>query len=63
MTASLGGGEVAGHLSADPAGRHIRDFRGRHHRVHVLVEIDAGTVAVDGDTLFELYRLAEDVVG
>ena len=53
--------EVPCRLAADPARRHIRDFRGGYEAVHIFVQIDGSLVPVYRDTLLDLHHLAEDV--
>mgnify|MGYP007043013895 CR=1 FL=1 len=50
-------------LSADPSCRHVRDFTGWHKTVHILIQIDARLVSIDGHAFLQLYHLAEDVGG
>ena len=54
--------EVPRRLAADPACRHVGDFRRRNQAVHILVQIDRGSVTIDGHPLLQLHDLAEDVV-
>ena len=53
--------EVPCRLTAYPARRHIRDFRGGYEAVHVFIQVDGSFVPVYRDTLFDLHHLAEYV--
>lgn len=59
----LGFHKVTCCLTAYPSCRHIRDFRGWHQAIHILIEIDACFVTVNGHAFLQLHHLAEDVRG
>ena len=61
--ACLGCHKVSCGLSADPSCRHIRDFTGWHKTVHVLIQVDARFVSIDGHTFLQLHHFSEDVGG
>ena len=42
--------EIAGSLTAYPACGHISNLRARNKTIHILIEVDRGTVTVDGHT-------------
>ena len=53
--AGFGRHKVSCCLSADPSCRHIRDFTGWHQIVHILIQIDARLVSIDGHAFLLLY--------
>src|SRR5574344_295772 len=61
--AGLGSHKVSCCLSADPSCWHIRDFTGWHKTVHVLIQVDARFVSVDGHAFLQLHHLSKDVGG
>lgn len=61
--AGLGCHKVSCGLTADPSCRHIRNFGGRHKTVHILIQVDARLVSIDGHAFLQLHHLAEDVGG
>ena len=62
VPSGLGLHEVTFHLSAYPPRRQVAYLRCWHEVVHVLVQVDAGLVPVDGNAFLQLHHLAEDVV-
>lgn len=61
--AGLGSHKVSCGLSADPSSRHVRDFTGWHQTVHILIQVDARLVSVDGHAFLQLHHLTEYVGG
>ena len=61
--ACLGCHKVSCGLSADPSCRHIRDFTGWHKTIHILIQVDARFVSIEGHAFLQLHHLSKDVGG
>ena len=61
--AGLGCHKVPCRLTADPSCRHVRDFTGWYKTVHILIQVDARLVSIDGHAFLQLHHLSENVGG
>lgn len=57
--AGLGCHKVPCRLTADPSCRHVRDFTGWYKTVHILIQVDARLVSIDGHAFLQLHHLSK----